>query len=403
MLHAANNMVSLGRSRGLRIILITQRPAKLHKDSLTQAETLIALRLIAPQDRAAVEAWIEDNADDKKAREIISSLATLKTGQGWIWAPELGVLERVTFPKIKTFDSGRAPDGSEAETAKVLAPIDREAIAERLQSVSAAALADDPKRLRARIAELERHAKSGGVPVVSREDLKVAEARGYDRGRQDGSHEAQRAAAAHLKSVKNAAHKALESAFGLAPEPLPSRPTPAPAVVGAAQPRRAPAPAPSRPASNGSGEPIAKGEAAVLSACIQFPDGLRREQITVLTGYKRSTRDAYIQRLREKGYLEGNGDLIAATAEGCAALPDAEPLPTGEALQSYWFNRLPEGERAILRVLVERYPDAVPRDALTDETNYKRSTRDAYLQRLSAKQLVIDAARGEVRASETLF
>lgn len=40
MLHAANNLVSLGRSRGLRIILITQRPAKLHKDSLTQVETL---------------------------------------------------------------------------------------------------------------------------------------------------------------------------------------------------------------------------------------------------------------------------------------------------------------------------------------------------------------------------
>jgi hypothetical protein len=71
MLHAANNLVSLGRSRGLRIILITQRPAKLHKDSLTQVETLVALRLIAPQDRKAVEEWIKDNADEKKGREII--------------------------------------------------------------------------------------------------------------------------------------------------------------------------------------------------------------------------------------------------------------------------------------------------------------------------------------------
>jgi len=74
MLHAANNLVSLGRSRGLRIILITQRPAKLHKDSLTQVETLVALRLIAPQDRKAVEEWIKDNADEKKGREIFLCL-----------------------------------------------------------------------------------------------------------------------------------------------------------------------------------------------------------------------------------------------------------------------------------------------------------------------------------------
>lgn len=55
MLHAANNLISLGRSRGLRVVLISQRPAKVHKDSLTQVESLVAMRLIAPQDRKAVE------------------------------------------------------------------------------------------------------------------------------------------------------------------------------------------------------------------------------------------------------------------------------------------------------------------------------------------------------------
>jgi DNA helicase HerA-like ATPase len=132
MLSATNNLVSLGRSRGLRIIMITQRPAKLHKDSLTQCETLVALRLIAPQDRNAVREWIEDNADKAKGNEIISSLASLKTGQGWVWAPELGILDRISFPKIRTFDTGRAPDGSES-SGQVLAPIDKEAISAKLQ------------------------------------------------------------------------------------------------------------------------------------------------------------------------------------------------------------------------------------------------------------------------------
>jgi DNA helicase HerA-like ATPase len=100
MLHAANNLVSGGRSRGLRIMLISQRPAKLHKDSLTQVETLIAMRLIAPQDRAAVEAWIGEWADEKQGREIINSLPSLARGVGWVWSPEIGMLERVSFPGL---------------------------------------------------------------------------------------------------------------------------------------------------------------------------------------------------------------------------------------------------------------------------------------------------------------
>jgi hypothetical protein len=41
------------------VIAITQRPAALHKHGLSQADTLIALKLVAPQDRKAVEEWIK--------------------------------------------------------------------------------------------------------------------------------------------------------------------------------------------------------------------------------------------------------------------------------------------------------------------------------------------------------
>jgi hypothetical protein len=53
MLHAANTLASQGRSRGIRLTMITQRPQKLHKDSLTSADTLIAMRVLAPHDRGA--------------------------------------------------------------------------------------------------------------------------------------------------------------------------------------------------------------------------------------------------------------------------------------------------------------------------------------------------------------
>lgn len=109
MLHAANELVSGGRSQGLRIMLLTQRPAKLHKDALTQVETLVAMRLIAPQDRAAVKAWIGEWGDANTGRDIEAALPSLVRGAAYVWSPESGFLELVQFPPATTFDSSRAP------------------------------------------------------------------------------------------------------------------------------------------------------------------------------------------------------------------------------------------------------------------------------------------------------
>lgn len=162
MLHAANNLISLGRSRGLRVTLISQRPAKMHKDSLTQVHSLIAMRLIAPQDRNAVEDWIADQADVQRGKEIIASLPGLKTGEGYLWAPELKILERVKFPEIKTFDSSRSPDAGQKGHGPVLSPIDLSAVEEKLKSIRVATIDNDPGKLRARIRELEKQLAADG-------------------------------------------------------------------------------------------------------------------------------------------------------------------------------------------------------------------------------------------------
>jgi hypothetical protein len=56
-----------------------------------------------------------------------------------------------------------------------------------------------------------------------------------------------------------------------------------------------------------------------------------------------------------------------------------------------------------LATLIAAYPRPVDRDKLSEETGYKRSSRDAYLQRLRAKELIEEPSRGEVSASQTLF
>jgi DNA-binding MarR family transcriptional regulator len=149
---------------------------------------------------------------------------------------------------------------------------------------------------------------------------------------------------------------------------------------------------------------LPSGEQAILRALIQYhPSGLRREQLTVLTGYARSTRDAYINRLKQKGLVDNSMVLVFVTDAGREAMPNAEPLPTGDALRDFWYRELPDGERAVLQHLVAAYPEAVEKPAIDEATGYQRSTRDAYINRLRNKQLVTDVGRGAVRASETLF
>lgn len=93
--------------------LITQRPAVLHKDVLSQADVLVSMKLTSSQDRDAVGRWIEGQADHAEGQRILAELPRLARGEGWVWAPSDGVLARVAFPRIRTFDSSSTPQRHE--------------------------------------------------------------------------------------------------------------------------------------------------------------------------------------------------------------------------------------------------------------------------------------------------
>lgn len=182
MLHAANNLISLGRARGLRVTLISQRPAKMHKDSLTQVHSLIAMRLIAPQDREAIENWISDQADMKRGKEIIASLPSLKTGEGYLWAPEFGILEKMKFPKITTFDSSATPDNEIKGDGPVLKQIDLSNIESRLANIKTDAIKNDPIALKRRISELEKQLRDKPSISIDPEALQKSKDEGFREG-----------------------------------------------------------------------------------------------------------------------------------------------------------------------------------------------------------------------------
>jgi DNA helicase HerA-like ATPase len=130
-------------------------------------------------------------------------------------------------------------------------------------------------------------------------------------------------------------------------------------------------------------------------------NGVTREQLTVLTGYRRSSRDTYLQRLTAGG-LVANGDRLRVAEAGIAALgSDFIPLPTGRELLRHWLGTLTGGERVLLE-LVARSAGPVSRNSLGEDSGLKRSSRDTYLQRLAARQLIQKDRDGCVRLSEHL-
>jgi hypothetical protein len=128
LLGRVEEIVRRGRARGFVPWLITQRPAVLHKDVLSQADILVAMKLTSSQDRAAIGRWIEGQADWAEGRRILAALPRLGRGEGWIWAPSDGVLARVAFPRIRTFDSSAAPPRLERFSVTAPASVDMDAL-----------------------------------------------------------------------------------------------------------------------------------------------------------------------------------------------------------------------------------------------------------------------------------
>ena len=167
-------------------------------------------------------------------------------------------------------------------------------------------------------------------------------------------------------------------------------------VPGSRKPAKPSAPAPSN---------LPVGERRTLIAIAQTSSGVTRQQLSILTGYKKSTRDLYLQKLQARGLVERRDNRTHASSAGVAALGrDYEALPTGRALLVYWLARLPRGERSILDQLTcNGFPSIVRRDRLSELCAFKKSTRDLYLQKLCARRLVVTDGLSGVHAAAELF
>ena len=147
-IHWAKTMATAGRSKGVRLVLVTQRTQALHNALLGSCDTLIAHRLTAPADQEPVVKWLKANTSKEVLEEVSSSLASLKTGEGWICSGEAKVFKRVQFPRISTYDNTATPTGDGDQREIKTAAVDAEKLRAIIGSAVDQAKAEDPRELR---------------------------------------------------------------------------------------------------------------------------------------------------------------------------------------------------------------------------------------------------------------
>lgn len=392
-LSAWQNVCRRGRSRGIGLTMITQRSAVINKDLLTQADPMIIHRLTAPQDLAAVEDYLKYHGVTPAGRlSVIARVSKLEIGSALVLSPgELDIQPTIiNVPRRKSFDSGATPESGKAlKTPKQVADVDLDALKHAMSETIERAKDNDPKELRNRIRELESKLKQSDHAVDP-----DAVANAVNKAVSERDREWKRAIQEHetiIGALKGRMDKAA-ALLSVNGEATPKSVIPEPAKVFTKQVKQNPKPISKTVYQKGKGEHISlpKGEAIILAAVAQYESaGADRTQLTILTDYKRSSRDAYIQRLKERGFVETNGASVFATQAGIDALgPNFEPLPTGDALREVWRNRLTGGERQIFELLEMGGTVVCSREHISEQLEYARSSRDAYVQRLKARKIV---------------
>jgi hypothetical protein len=390
-------IVRRGRVKGFIPWLITQRPAVLSKDVLSQADGLIAFKLTASQDRDAIGAWIEGQADRVQGKEILASLPAMQRGEGVVWIPGRGVLETATFPTKVTFDSSRTPKRGEVRRERALKPLDLSKLQTQLSKLEEETKASDPKSLKAEIARLTR--ELGKVQAAAAAPDQEALDAAYRRGKVDGYAEGVKdggATVAPLLAALGPLELAIAHLRGEAPkiEAWSARPPKGPRA--APSPRPAPAPV----TTDGS---VPAGCAKPLAALAGvYPAGMTEPQWATAAGYKRSggTWGTYKSRLRGAGLIETKDGRWFATAAGAQAVGDVEMPPApGPDLVRWWAAKLP-GTSRMAELLIEAGPTGLDRETLAQRLHMSAAggSFGTYLSRLASPGL-IERRGGVVRLS----
>lgn len=404
LLGITENIVRRGRNKGIGITLMTQRPAVLNKDVLTQVDGLIAMRIIGLTDREAIDAWVKGHGDVEAAREVKGTLSGLETGECWWWVPELDILTRTRIREARTFDSSPTKKrGEKRREPKTFADVDMAAIQRTMADTIERAKAEDPKALRQTIVALRRELERRPTEQVEVE--RIVEVPVLDDERVARLEEA-------VEGLAASAAQIIAAANGLSGDmaKLKARP---PAAAAPSAPPRARAPQPRAPA------PAADGDVQITPARQRILDALAMlEVIGVRTPSKTQVALFAQASPKSSGYTNNLGALrtaglidylapgTASLTAGGRAAADAQRAPsTVDELHAFVAQLVGPAKARLIEQLVAVYPESLSKAELADRAGAS-PTSSGYTNNLGGLRslgLVDYPTPGRVAAQPVLF
>lgn len=420
LLGAVEDVVALGRARGLGITMISQRFATLNANVREQIGTLEVHRLVGSLDRKALKGWIEAQADPAREKEVMEVMAKLKTAQALVWSPAfLEFFGVVNVNAPQTFDSRATPKvGQRVKKPGKRAAVDLDTLRARMADTIEKARENDPTALKAKVRELERRLaqapQEGRVveKVVEVEVEKVVEVSVFtpeDLRWLEHVAKALEGIPEQLKPIDLKLGELRDSAL--------SKRIVKPYVKVVANPQGAvkakPITKPIDAANkfdermNGDAPTLKAGARRMLDVIASFhPARMTRSQIATHSGIKRTggTFSSYWSSLKTGGLIDENGEGTCLTEAGIDFVGGVPEPKTPEEVLNLWRGRLKAGARTMLDYVVSRYPNPVPRTELAAHAGIEVTggTFSSYLSAIRQSQLIEDVDGG-VRAADSLF
>ena len=440
----AKKLATAGRTRGLRMVVLSQRVQSLHNAVIGSCETVVVHRMTAPADQKPVVDWLKGNVKDIALRKAIEeAMSSLADGQGYLCSGAAKLFELIQFPRAKTFDNTAAPTDDSALQDVKTAKVNTEELRTILAGAVKEAEANDPALLKKRIAELERQIRVAPREILAANVLNAAftpcpadhaalENHGYERGHQEGWAACAAATKKSNEELFASVVQSIEGGFAAEVESIqhhldqklnvplyyPKPVIPPPDGVALTS-----APHPKGPGvGRGNGRihkaaletvqidvPVTGVQQRILDALAELnqmgANNPTPELLAIMAGYTNLRSKGYrnaLSSLRTGGMLEG---LTLTPAGRAAARPPPAPRDVQE-MQATLISRLGGVAGRILTPLIEVYPGEMDRDTLGRTAGYENLRSKGFrnaLSQLRTLGFVEYAASGGVMATAALF
>jgi hypothetical protein len=393
-LGAFEEIAEVGRNYGIGLGLISQRPQKINKDVLNLAELVFAFQTNGVLERKAIAEWVQEKGAEGRA-EVTGELPGLPRGTAIVWSPSTFKLYgKYALAKKTTYDAGATPDRVRA--AVTVKPLDLKSLQGAMEAVVKEAKVNDPRALRARIAELEKTvqfaakaeahrlpppAKVVTKPVLKEADLKRLERlvlKLADRGdANDLRHKIDVEMNTGLQALIGQLMQHLVDATAERPSSNTiTTTTPGKLYVPRTErfvdPGRGPRQA--HVVENGDGYLALSKCARALLTVLASRGVATDSQISALSGYRKTSSGFTnaLSELRTRGFIDGPKERRVVTDTGRIHVGPVEPPPQGPALLSYWLPKLGKCEAALLKTVYEY--GTVTREYLSRMTGYSTTS-----------------------------